>query len=61
MTRHFNFTKRICNQSRSQKIHPGLESILANANKPIILRDYQEDAAEAVLSKLPTVCENLLW
>ena len=35
-----------------KKIHPGLESILANANKPIILRDYQEDAAEAVLSKL---------
>ncbi|KAI5958078.1 irc3 [Candida theae] len=35
-----------------KKLHPGLETILANANRPIQLRDYQEDAVQAVLNKL---------
>lgn len=35
-----------------KKLHPGLEAILVNANKPIQLRDYQEKAVKVVLEKL---------
>ena len=35
-----------------KKIHPGLEAILNYSSNPIQLRDYQEDAVKAVLSKL---------